>query len=227
MSAPRPTLVFVHSPLVSPGSWTPTAEVMSARGWTCHVPTVPDDTPWSEWAAAVAGSLADCEGALVVGHSASNLLLPDIAARLDGSGMLFVDGNLPPDSGATPPAEPEFWDFVKSLPLEGERLPRWSDWWGPGALTGIFPDPDDFAAFEAALPELPIRWFEDEAPVPEWSHLPAAYLQTSPRLAAVADVALKRGWPVGVQIGTHLHPMLAPDETANAIEGLIAEMLGG
>ena len=59
--------------------------------------------------------------------------------------------------------------------------------------------------------------FDDAVEVPPWQALHAGYVQTSDRFSHEAEKARERGWPVVVLKGTHLHPLLKPQETIDAI----------
>jgi|SRR5690606_15805483 len=226
MAAPPPReIVLVHSPLVGPSSLAPTAEALERRGFRTYTPCIDgSDVAWREAPAAVLAALPELSGPLLVGHSAAGLLLPALAGPLEAWGMIVIDGRLPPEAGPTPPAEPEFDAFVKALPVEQGRLPRWSHWWGPGGMAALIPDRWTRKVFEADLPRLRPEWFDDAVETPPWDHLRAGYLQTSPRLADQAALARARGWPVQTLAGTHLHPFLHPGETALAISQLVTAM---
>lgn len=220
------TIVLLHSPLVGPGCWAPTARELESRGWTCLLPTAPPATAWHELVDVLVAGIGEAAGATVVGHSASNLLLPAIAARIEASPPIFVDGKIPSASGMIPPVEAEFLEFVRALPADDGLLPRWSDWWGAGGLRRLFPDDATYEAFEAELPRLHLDWFDDAIDSPPWDHLAAAYIQTSAVAAEWAADARKRGWPVAGVDGTHLHPLLEPGEMAEAIEDVLALLDG-
>jgi hypothetical protein len=224
-ASPPREIVLVHSPLVGPTSLAPTAEALERRGYRTHTPCITgSDVAWRDAPGAVLAALPELSGPLLVGHSAAGLLLPSLAGPLAAWGMIFVDGQIPPAEGPTPPAEPEFDAFVKALPAEQGRLPKWSQWWGPGGLAALFPDRWTREAFEADLPRLRPEWFDDVIETPPWNHLRVGYLQTSPRLADQAGTARARGWPVQTLPGTHLDPFLRPGETALAIAELITAM---
>lgn len=226
MPAPPPReIVLVHSPLVGPSSLAPAAEALERRGFRTYTPCIEgSDVAWRDAPSAVLAALPELSGPLLVGHSAAGLLLPALAAPLEAWGMIFIDGRIPPAEGMTPPAEPEFDAFVKALPVEQGRLPKWSQWWGPGGLSTLIPERWTREAFEADLPRLRPEWFDDAIETPPWDHLRAAYLQTSPRLADQAEAARARGWPVQSLAGTHLDPFLRPGETALAISELVTAM---
>jgi hypothetical protein len=71
--------------------------------------------------------------------------------------------------------------------------------------------------FVDALPRLWRDWFDDKIVLRPWTHTRPPYIRTSERLDADADSAESRDWPIIRLEGTHLHPMLAPEEAANAL----------
>jgi hypothetical protein len=179
---------------------------------------------WRDWPRVAGAALRVAPGAVVVGHSAAGFLLPSLAHTLQASAMVFVDALIPPDSGSVPPADAEFLQFVRRLPCRDGLLPPWSRWWGDGAIERVIGDVETFARFEAGLPQLPLSWFDDQLRIPSWDHLPAGYLQTSERFAPSASDAQRRGWPVRVLAGTHLHPCVAPRDTADALAEVVASL---
>jgi hypothetical protein len=140
------------------------AEVLRQRGARCHVPTPADPlTPWRDWSRQLQVALPPVDQPILIGHSAAGFLLPSLAAALNAAALVFVDARVPPPQGITRPVDGPFFDFVKTLPLEGGLLPPWSQWWPDGAIEAHFPDPSARAEFEADLPRLPLTWFDDRA----------------------------------------------------------------
>ncbi len=78
-------------------------------------------------------------------------------------------------------------------------------------------DPAAFTHFESELPRMHVEWFDDTIALESWDHIPAGYIQTSAIYDHAATEAERRGWPVTRLQGTHLHPTLRPEETADAI----------
>ena len=221
-------LVLLHSPLVGSDFWRPVAQVLEGRGWRCWQPTaVGLDTElvaWRDWPTVASAGLSVAPGAVVVGHSAAGFLLPSLADKIKARGLVFVDALIPPDSGLVPPADSEFLQFVSRLPCDNGLLPRWSRWWGDGVLERLFQDAQTFERFEAGLLRLRVSWFDDMVDIPRWDRLTAGYLQTSERFAPSARDALKRRWPVRVLAGTHLHPLVAPEDTADALLEIVTSI---
>jgi hypothetical protein len=223
----RVAIVLVHSPLVGPSSWRPTANALARRGCLVSIPSMPHGSipAWRDWADAVSdrtGTNDVGRPVVLVGHSAAGLLLPAIAQRPRALGLVFVDARVPPDDGLVAPAEREFMTFVRSRAGADGLLPPWSRWWGDEVVEGLLPDPVARSRFEADVPRLPISWFDDAAAVPPWSDLPAGYVQLSPPYADGAATARSRGWPVETLDGTHVSTATQPDAVAGAIVAVLA-----
>lgn len=218
--------VLLHSPLVGPGFWRPVAQLLEARGFRCWLPTAVDPAgeavAFHDWPRATGAGLGIAPGAIVVGHSAAGLMLPSLARMLEAGGLVFVDALIPPDSGAVAPADADFLEFVRRLPRNNGLLPRWSRWWGDGVIEQLIGDADAYERFEAELPQLPQSWFDDTLEVPPWRHLPAGYLQTSQRFSSSASEARERHWPVRTLTGTHLHPFVDPQQTAEPLLEIVS-----
>jgi hypothetical protein len=220
--------ILVHSPLVGPSTWVATARSLTRRGWRCRIPSPPGLPAWSDWVDALAldaPDLDDTRPTVVVGHSAAGLLLPAIAARVAAAGLVFVDAQLPPDSGSVPPVDDEFLGFVRTLADGDGRLPPWSEWWGPTVMEQLIPDPVVRDQFEAELPCFDLGWFDDRANVPEWRHRPSGYVQLSPLFGPVAETVRADGRPVRVLDGSHVEPLVAPDVVATAIHDVAGNLL--
>ncbi len=213
-------IVLIHSPLVGPSSLRPTAEVLTNRGYTVCVPTPSPpaaETPWHAWPQSLLDVLPDLKNPILVGHSAGGLIAARLASALNASAFICLDAMMPPEGGPVPPVEQEFLTFVQSLPIQDGLLPVWTDWWEGEVLGAATIAPELKRTFLAEQPRLSPDWFADSFDMPDWSASPRGYLQTSPVFADEAQRAKALGWPVVSLTGTHLHPMLAPGETATAL----------
>ncbi|WP_441241662.1 alpha/beta hydrolase [Tardiphaga sp. 768_D3_N2_1] len=228
-------IVLLAGPLVRASSWQPTAGELSARGWRVHVPEVlSDDQPppsWREWSTHVLRQLPPLRAPVVVGHSSAGTLAVELAIRLGASGVIIVDGDVPPRHGPAVPVRPSLRDLVRSLADDDGMLPVWSRWFDADAhrksLVGVDRLANDlkaFAEFEAGLPRMTISWFDDTIELAPWDHIPAGFIQTSAIYDHAAEEAHRRGWPCIRLDGTHLHPTLKPDETSEAIVAIIKRL---
>lgn len=228
----RPNLVLVTGPMVGASSWSPTADRLRALGWRVHVPDILAATatlpPWRELSTHYARLLSLEEAPILVGHSLATVVIADLAGRIPACGLIMLDGEIPPESGAVPPGSDSFRKFVTGLADCDGYLPPWSDWYDNRrrSLVGIEEiarDADAFAALRRDQPRVMRRWFDDRIDLVSWTHIASGFVQTSVFFDHAADEAERRGWPTLRIKGTHLHPTLQPDETAAAIETICAQ----
>jgi pimeloyl-ACP methyl ester carboxylesterase len=218
--------VLVHSPLVGPATWQPVADDLAARGVRVVIPDfvdVADASPpwWQVVAARVAAavSAADVDDVVLVGHSGAGSLLPVIGdavpARVEA--YVFVDAQLPPESGVVPPAPADFLAFLDALAVDG-TLPPWSQWWGPDAMARLVPDAATRDEIERELPRLPLAYFREQAPVASgWNKCRVVFLRLSEGYEPQASTAASLGWPVDRLDAGHLHAVVAPTDVTDRI----------
>lgn len=220
MSAP-PTYVLVASPLVGAATWHPVRDELTAAG---HDVVVPSVAGLGEMAAPrsphlidqIAASIPDRQ-VVLVGHSAAGVVLPALTTRAHVVGIALVDAQLAPPSGQLRVARGWFLDLVRSLAVDGV-LPPWSEWWGEGAMAEALPDAAQREELVAAMPALPLDWFEEQVAVPTgWDDRPCAYVQLSDVYDTELGEAVERGWIVQRIQGAHLDLVTRPDVVATAM----------
>lgn len=220
-------LFLVPSPLLGPAVWQRVARVLVAHGRSVTLPppylrlTSPDDVLDQLLDAAPTG-----EPLVLALHSNAGLYAAALAAERDVRGLVFVDAGLPADAPTTPTAPEQFRAFLSGLADADGVLPGWTQWWDSEDLDGLFPDDAARRAVEGEQARLPLSYF-DAAVLPSpagWADLPAAYVAFGDAYAAEAADAASRGWPVARLRGGHLHPLVAPDEVAGVLEGLLGRM---
>jgi hypothetical protein len=215
--------MLVHSPLVGPATWRWVADALGSVG---HEAILPDLTA----AAATGDPHAVIEAArssvrtdaCIVGHSGAGFLLPAIAAGPDSGtrSCVFVDAGMPPCEGEGTPSA-DFLGRLRELAVDG-ALPRWSTWWGPGAMEQLIPDQVRREEVEAELPEVPLAFYERSVVAPAgWCDRPAGYLLLSEAYRQDADVAVGRGWPVVERLGAHLDIVNDPEGIAHDLLELV------
>ena len=166
LAATTPTFVLIHSPLVGALSWQASADRLRARGLTVVVPSLAgvfDGGPpyYPKLAARVAETVRVSVAArplVLVAHSGAGALLPAVAAALADvvAAAMFIDAILP-HPGATwfETGPPSLGEHVRSLAQEG-WLPPWDQWFPPGTLDPLLPDPALRGRFLAQLPR--VHW---------------------------------------------------------------------
>jgi hypothetical protein len=212
--------VLVHSPVTGPSTWQQVAAELTGRGHRVVLPATPPAATSLGWAAFVGSVVALARGLhspVLVGHSGAGPLLPQIADRLDASALVFVDSDVPPESGDAPLVPPDFLEFLREL-AQGGRLPPWSEWFGPAAMAELVPDEDMRAVVLADMPALPLSFFEERVPVRVGlTASRCGYVLLSEVYADQAAKAEVSGWPVIRLIGGHLDIVTRPEAVADAI----------
>jgi hypothetical protein len=202
--------------------WSWVADELRRRGHRVTVPALTDAAGTGGWEACVAAVLDAVrtdEPVALVGHSGAGPLLPAIAERLPTPPALlvFVDANLPPVAGDAPLVPDAFAQALQDLAKDG-ILPRWSEWFSPGAVEALLPDPQRRAAVLAEQPRVPLAFFDGRVPMPaDWFRSSCAYIILSDPYRPDAAEAASRGWPVVELVASHLEPAVHPANVADAL----------
>jgi hypothetical protein len=230
MTAPR--LVLLHSPLLGPASWGGVAGELSRLGWSAQAPAWPrlSAIAGGYYASLASGLAATLDGQgrgdlILAAHSGAGPLLPGLAAALAAPvlGVVFVDALLPhPGRSWFDTAPAQMRDQLRAGAQMGQ-LPPWDDWWPPGALERLAPDPVQRQALIAELEPLPQAYFEEAAPDVDLT-APAAYLQLSGGYDDEARIAGRQGWPVVRLPLNHLAPVSQPRAVAAALASLAGRL---
>lgn len=220
-------LALLHSPVTGPATWRWVAQRLAADGHQLAVVAVPGEITAHGWEAFVehaAEQVANLGRPVLVGHSGAGLLLPQIAGRVPASGLIFVDSDVPPESGEAKLMPDDILSQLREL-ASGGMLPAWSEWFGPDVMAELVPDAAKRAIVAAELPQIPLAYFEDRLPVPPgWTRTPCGYVLLSEGYASEAATAADRGWPVERLQGGHLELVTRPDEVAAAIESVATKL---
>ena len=226
------TLLFVHSPVVGPTTWTGTAEVLRGNGFRCAVPDLTGAAPsgppyYPKFAAAAAQAVTDGP-VVLIGHSAAGPLLPAIAeaAGSETVAAVFVDSFLPHPGRS--------WFDMAPVPLREQlvdmadagRLPPWNEWFPANALDELVPHPNVRREFIAEIPRLPLAFFLEPAPVTRgWDTLQCAYVRFSGVYDRTAEEAESLGWSVTRRDWDHLRMLAEPRAVADVIGRTISAFL--
>lgn len=224
------SFLLVHSPLVGPRTWQPVAEVLTASGHGCAVPslfdTVHSGPPFvGPQVDAAVEAVTDLPPPYVIaGHSGAGPLLPAIGERIVTHSYLYVDAALPrPGKAWFDVAPPDLVAHLTGMATDG-WLPPWHEWFPPESIDAELPDPVTRAAVLAELDRLPVAMFTEPAPpTPAWPDAPCAYLQLSAAYDAELEQAREQGWRTARIDGTHLLPYTDPETVAGAMRRLVLD----
>jgi pimeloyl-ACP methyl ester carboxylesterase len=226
-----PTLLFVHSPVVGPSTWTYTAEVLREKGFGCVVPDLTTVATmcgpyYPKYAMAAAAAVDEETGpVVVVGHSAAGALLPAMADVVGERvrGAVFVDAMLPQPGRSWFDTAPHGLEAQLRGLADNGLLPPWHEWFPPGALAGLVPDPVRRRRLVAEIPRLPLAYFDEPAPPARFAESVAcAFLRLGPPFDPAADKAQRLGWWVARRDWDHLRMLSAPDAVADLIAQAIS-----
>jgi hypothetical protein len=225
-------IVLLHSPLLGPMCWRGVADELRMMGRAAHTPAWPrlSSLGGDCYRALAAGLAATLDvdrktPAVLVAHSGAGPLTPSVAAYVRGPirGVIFCDALLPhPGDSWFDTAPPELAAQLRAGADEA-RLPRWSDWWPPGALERLVPDAELRGALVEELEPIPVGYFEELLPEIQLS-APCAYLQLSGAYIEEAKIAGRKGWPVVSLPLHHLAMLTHPAAVAGAIAGLVEKL---
>jgi hypothetical protein len=212
--------LVLPSPLLGPVSYQPLAEALRGRGHRasvaeCGAPIRPERLV-DDWSAAA--ERAD----VLIAHSNAGYLAADVSANVGGRALLFMDAALPPASGPTMLAPPEFLDVLRDRAGADGRLPPWTRWWPAEDMAALLPGPW-FERVDSAAPHVDLAYFETElVPPTGWSAGPCGYLAFGTTYAAEVKFARGAGWPVAELTGHHLWHLADPVAVAKALDRLDA-----
>lgn len=213
------SLLLIPSPVLGPSCWEPVATLARQQGREVAIadlrPALETDGPlWPEMvrlARAAGRSLPSPVD--VAAHSGAGALLPGVGAAMGGSvgRLVFVDAVLPPPGGAH-----RYPDHVRERALEmaagNDLLPPWLDWWPAETVRRMIPDVSIEARLREDIPRIPVRWWEEDVPVPiAWAEHEHLYI----RLSAAYDQELERarelGWRTLEVDSTHMGIVIEPE----------------
>lgn len=224
-------LVMIHSPLVGPSTWQPSADLLHRKGYEVRTPSLADfaggDPPYYE---NIAEHVADAvrkgpraETVTLIAHSGAGALLPAVAEKLERPCYgIFVDAILPhPGRSWFDTAPPHLSAHLRGLIRNG-FLPPWNQWFPPEVISALIPDPDVRQRFIGELPRIPVAYLEERAPITGADRfLRCGYLQLSDGYGAFASEAEKAGWGTLRASADHLAVLTRPEMVCNALVNLL------
>ena len=224
-----PVIVMISAPLTVAASLEPTAQHLRRLGCSVILPDVLSSTRnlprWRDWPDILLAEFPSSRAVTLIGHSSATLLVAQLASSMPEANLILLDGDIPPAAGAVTPISSRLAEIVARLPDEAGVLPPWSTWWSEPLDRHIGIDQlsqGDRQALAMAEPRFLRTWFSDHLDLAEWMDRPTAYIQTSIFYDEALQEAQSHGWPTIRIEGTHLHPMLRPVETAEAIATILS-----
>jgi hypothetical protein len=232
MAPHTPVFILVHSPLVGPETWLPTAAALVERGVRAVVPVLEEptgrDVPfWLAHATSLARAVESLDigdGVVLVSHSGAGPLMPAVVGLMERpvTAVLYVDAGLP-HGGINRLDEmrrsvPDLASWLQEHLSVGGRFPEWT----AEDLRPIVPDEEALAELLESLRPRAMDFFEE--PLPDLAEPPVelcAYLRFSDAYLSQAQEAENRGMRVHHLPGGHFHQMVAPDEVAATLIDLL------
>lgn len=215
------SFLLVHSPLLGPVTWSWVAGTLQQRGHRVAVPSLKRAATAGSWQRCVDAAIggAPPEPVVLVGHSGAGPLLPVIASWMDHQPrrLVFVDATVPPSGGGASLVPEEFLNSLKGLARNG-RLPKWSEWFGPGTMEPLVPGEEQRSSVVADQPQLPLSYFDGVVPMPQgWTSAEGGYVLLSEPYRSDAAQAASLGWPVRELSGSHLDIVTRAGDVADAL----------
>lgn len=213
-----PTMLLVHSPLLTRATWDALRPHLEAAGWRVAVPDLRPliDSPSFHAAvcAAAAASVAPGAPTVVVGHSRAGAYLPGIADAVgsDRLHVVFLDARLPhPGTSWVGSLPPERGTWLREMAVSG-RLPTWDTWFPAGSVNGLLPDPGQRRHVLHGLPGLSWKVLSEVLPAAAgaWDSARRIYLQLSAAYRSTAEQAEECGYLVRHMDADHLAMVTQP-----------------
>jgi hypothetical protein len=215
----EPTMLLVHSPLLTAATWDGLRWHLEAAGRRVAVLDLRPLVEAPSFHSAVCTAAANVtHGAptVVVGHSRAGAYLPGIADAVgsDQVDVVFMDARLPhPGTSWVGSLSPERATWLREMAVSG-RLPAWDAWFPKDSLADVLPDPDQRRRVLHDLPELSWNVVSEVLPTPgrAWESARHSYLQLSPAYQSTAEQAARRGYRVRRLDSHHLAMVTQPAE---------------
>lgn len=227
-----PLVVLLGSPLLGGLVLEGVVPLLRERGREVTIPPDLDVQAHGTVGAMVAellGTLPDGRPLALVAHSNAGNLVPGIVAAREVRAVVLLDAVLPARAGTHPVAPPQFVHRLATLTEDRGLLPPWSAWFPDEAIAGLGLDASQLARLRAAEPRVPFSYLAGTFEVPhEWARsTPGAYVAFGDGYARERRLAASLGWRARVLEGGHLHPLVAPDEVAAAIDEELTALVSG
>lgn len=164
---------------------------------------------------------------VLVPHSGAGVFAPYLAAAIPASevDVIFADSAVPAESHEAGTVGSGALKFIRDLVRDG-MVPPWPQWWPPGTLAKLFPDQESQRLVTSEASPLPLGFYQEQLPPAprSWSGHRSGYLCFSESYRDQAAEASRRGWPVRLLPGQHLHMVVSPAEVAAELIALADEV---
>ncbi|MFI2714113.1 hypothetical protein ACH495_28725 [Micromonospora sp. NPDC018662] len=223
-----PTMLLVHSPLLTSATWDALRPHLEAAGWRVAVldlrPLV-EAPSFHTAVCAAARHVTHGAPTVVVGHSRAGAYLPGIADAVgsDRLDVVFMDARLPhPGTSWFGSLPPDRATWLRERVVSG-RLRSWDTWFPTASLADVVPDPDQRRRVLHDLPELPWKVVSEVLPTPgAWDSARRVYLRLSAAYRSTAEQAEERGYRVRSVDAHHLamvtQPAMVMDQLLSALQ---------
>jgi hypothetical protein len=222
----RTELVLLPSPLLGPAVWEAAAEELRRSGWSASVCGLPTSRATAQDVLdAFLVTLPQGSPLVLVPHSNAGLFVPHLVQARTVVATVFVDAALPPAEGSTALASDALYALLERRADQDGLLPCWTQWWDDADVDELFPSRAVRRRVEREQVRLPLAYFRTSLQVPAgWANLPAAYIAFGDTYADERRQAERWQWPVQSLPGRHLHMLVAPEEVATTLTGMLARL---
>ncbi|MFE9658287.1 hypothetical protein [Micromonospora sp. NPDC006431] len=213
----EPTMLLVHSPLLTSATWDALRSHLEAAGRRVAVldlrPLV-ESPSFHTAACAAAANVTHGAPTVIVGHSRAGAYLPGIADAVgsDQLDVVFLDARLPhPGTSWVGSLPPERATWLREMAVSG-RLPTWDTWFPADSLADVLPDPEQRRQVLHGPPELSWKVVSEVLPTPgkAWDSARRIYLQLSAAYQSTAEQAVECGYLVRRMDADHLAMVTQP-----------------
>jgi hypothetical protein len=226
---------LIHSPLVSPLTWSLMARQLVAQNVDVLLPPLADDNEilpyWQRHGQAVGAFFKANprhQPTVLTAHSGAGPLLPVIRAGIDipVAAYLFVDAGIPVDGYSRLELmgleslewAGEFRQFLEA----GGQFPQWSD----EQLREIVPDPMLRQQLLAEVRSRSLEFFTEPIPVFQgWPDAPCGYIRLSPAYDYPYSEARRRGWVTAEMEAGHFQMLVEPQKVADMMLDVASQLV--
>jgi hypothetical protein len=222
----RTELALLPSPLLGPTVWAAAAERLRQSGWPVSICGLPASLATAQDAMdSFLKALPQGTPLVLVPHSNAGLFVPHLVQKRNVVASVFVDAALPPAEGSTALAPDALYAFLETRADQHGLLPPWTQWWDDADVNELFPSQAVRRLVEKEQARIPLAYFRTSLPVPAgWADTPGAYLAFGDTYADERRQAERWQWPVETLPGRHLHMIVAPEEVATTLTGMLARL---